>query len=596
MNADHFSLKARRTTRIPLRIPVLLVIDEQGKSRSLDGWTMIVNIHGAKIECKHRFGMHEEVLVQVPFNSMSQKGKIVWSRSEPNDNGNYEIGVELDRPENLWGVGFPPSDWENARRGKESAAVAAILDLALKDAIVPPPEESPTPSASDAAQQEVSPAAPGVPAVATEVYFSAPAQLSQILDLSEEVCHWDSHRQDAESGDLPTAPADPCEPPPNPISSQEDQTPMAVAEPALGTSLSLQETRAVLAGSLPNARAAAGPPARAELGSSAPFVGGNPTDRLSAIFNELVDSALHAKVLGLVEELGTRIEARAAQIESAALARAEQRIQATVLEQSQSLEQHATEFTAAQQETLKQNIQRFVGASEAEVRERQEQFVGLSQSALQTELDQLVRYGKERLEQQTTDLLFATEKGLRASMEQQLPAIEKDLLERCLKQAETLMAGQVEQWTLLHSDRMQESHQAAEQKLNQASEQIAAQHAAALEAKLAEVASQSSARLEQQLGRIGTQVRQAFLRHIVTELGRSQQVWVQQSQRQIEQMAADSIEKTRLSLSQMMKNLGESLIQQAIPPAPGPEPATPQVQSAESPDAHLSKMSLGSGQ
>ena len=57
MHADQFSLKARRTTRIPLRIPVQVEVEEDGKSRTLDGWTMIVNVNGAKIECKRRLGL-----------------------------------------------------------------------------------------------------------------------------------------------------------------------------------------------------------------------------------------------------------------------------------------------------------------------------------------------------------------------------------------------------------------------------------------------------------------------------------------------------------------------------------------------------------
>src|SRR3990172_3099585 len=99
MTADQFRLKARRTTRIPLRIPVLVVIQEDDRSRSLDAWTMIVNIHGARIECKRRFEVGEQVVIQVPFNGMSEKGKVVWAKSEPNEHGHYEFGVELDRPE-----------------------------------------------------------------------------------------------------------------------------------------------------------------------------------------------------------------------------------------------------------------------------------------------------------------------------------------------------------------------------------------------------------------------------------------------------------------------------------------------------------------
>ena len=111
MNDDKFSLKARRTTRIPLRVPVHLVVQGEGRSRSVDGWTTIVNVQGARIECKHRLAIDEEVLLQIPFNGKAQRGRVVWSGSEANSNGNFEFGLELASPENLWGVGFPPSDW-----------------------------------------------------------------------------------------------------------------------------------------------------------------------------------------------------------------------------------------------------------------------------------------------------------------------------------------------------------------------------------------------------------------------------------------------------------------------------------------------------
>ena len=607
MNADSFSLKARRTTRIPLRIPVVLVIDENGKSRSLDGWTMIVNVHGAKIECKRRFGMQEEVVVQVPFNGKSQKGKVVWSRSQPNENGFYEIGVELDRPENLWGVGFPPSDWENARSGKGSAASAAILDLAPKDAIIAPVAEpaTPTPMAIPAeAPIGSEPAARQT--VTNEMYSSAPEQLSEMLGLTEEESN-SGQEQAVEAGDsfvLETVFS--SEPPNDSISAQEDSSSMAtttMAADPFEASFSLAQSAVIAAEPNPSSGQEIAQAIRQEkVGNSASFLTGNFTDRLSSIFNELVDSALQTKLLGLIDELGRKVEARAAEVESAVLSRAEQRLKAAALAQSQSLEQHAVEFTAAQQHTLEQNIQRFIESSEEEARGRQEQFLGQSQTTLQAEIDQLVRYGKERLEQQSSDLLLASQKGLRSSMEQELPAIERDLLERCLKQSETLMAGQVEQWTLLHADRIQKSEQTAEQRLNEVSEQVAGRQATALESRLSEIGAQSGARLEQQLGRIGTQVRQAFLRHVVTELGRSQQVCVQQSERQIQKMAADSIERTRLTLSQMMKSLGESLIQQAIPQVAASEAAsqdapppneTSACHAGDSQTEDLSEMSFG---
>ena len=110
MNDVSFSLKARRATRLPLRIPILLVFreNETEKERTLDAWTLIVNVNGARVECKHLFETSQEVVIRVPHLGKSQKGVIVWRDSSANKSGSYECGIKLEKAENLWGVGFPP--------------------------------------------------------------------------------------------------------------------------------------------------------------------------------------------------------------------------------------------------------------------------------------------------------------------------------------------------------------------------------------------------------------------------------------------------------------------------------------------------------
>src|SRR5689334_17309562 len=115
MNAEAFTLKARRTTRVPLRVPVQIGIEAGGKTESMDGWTIIVNIHGAKIECKRRIAVGDTVKVTVTPTKKSQSGKVVWSNETANTAGNHEFAVELTEPGNLWGVGFPPSHWKEVR-------------------------------------------------------------------------------------------------------------------------------------------------------------------------------------------------------------------------------------------------------------------------------------------------------------------------------------------------------------------------------------------------------------------------------------------------------------------------------------------------
>ncbi|MBI4480953.1 MAG: PilZ domain-containing protein [Acidobacteria bacterium] len=564
MNADRFSLKARRTTRIPLRIPVLVVIEEAAKTRTLDGWTMIVNVHGAKIECKHRFGMHEEVTIQVPFNGMSQKGKVVWSKSEPNESGNYEFGVELDQGGNLWGVGFPPSDWESKRGSAAVNAISAVLELAPADASLP----SLTGNETDRQPEETASSGGGTESVPEENYSSAPGQLGQLLDLSVEIS---SLSQEENAASQQECAADLF---PAPMPPPEEDTPMSSTEISLGTLVSQivankvpyrEQANPAQAASAATGILTPGPPS-----VPASFDTVNPTDRLSAFFNELVDAALEAKLVRLVEGVGQRMEARVAQLETSAFARLDEQAQNTSKCQLQSMERRMLEFVAGQQRALEQNVQSYLADAEGTARQRQQEFIDQSSQALHDSMAGLLQANTQRLDQHASELVTTTQLGLRASMEQQLPAIEKDLLERCRIQSERMMAAQVEQWTLLFSDRVQTAERSLKEQLDGTMEEVVTRHSAALESRFEDSHTRASQRLEQQLNRIGTQVRQAFLRHIVTELGRGQQVWIQQAQRQLEKLASENLERTRQNLSQYMKSYGESVIRQASTEAETP--------------------------
>lgn len=211
MNAEAFTLKARRTTRVPLRVPVQLSVEEAGVARALDGWTVIVNIHGAKIESKRRMQVGETVKVTVPLTRKTQSGKVVWSSETATAAGYIEFALELTEPGNLWGVGFPPSDW------KEVRAVAGPVAVESKPAApaastpsVPPAQNKPAPKkisvagyqpqpiapftvnkaggqAAPAVQQPVAAATlsqPPAPATAPEVSESSPAPAQAAMEQS----------------------------------------------------------------------------------------------------------------------------------------------------------------------------------------------------------------------------------------------------------------------------------------------------------------------------------------------------------------------------------------------------------------------------
>lgn len=554
MNADRFSLRARRTTRIPLRIPVVIVIEEGGQHRSQEAWTMIVNVHGAKIECPRRFGMQEAVTIQVPFNGRSQTGKVVWSKSERNESGNYEFGVELDQPENLWGVMFPPSDWDASRTPKTAEATAAILELA-------PVETGVSAGAGDSgnahphavAGDDVMPDEGGT--AKQIIYTSAPEQLGQLLDLSEELSAF---------RDLPpdTAPEPGSGPQCSPATSAMEECGLMPHE---------ENPPEPVAGQAENGTQPNGGTPPAEPFVAAPVVRvpeevpaglSGATDRFSAFLHELAATVLQDSVRRIIGTVEEHIAMRLAEMEAAGVRSAEQ-LRNAAIQHGDALERQAQASLAAARHTLEEGVGTCLTQAEAALENRHEELVEQGRQTLSARIGDLALSHAERLERQASDLLSTTRQAMRSSLEQQLPELERDILERCRKAGDQMMAAQVEQWTLLFSDRVRDAEQSVRQRLEAAEQEAASRHADVLADRLEELQDQAIARMEQQLHRVGTQVRQAFLRHIVTELARGQETWLQQARRQIEKLAAEQLKRTRKLLSEQMREFGELWIRQA---------------------------------
>src|SRR5262249_45337017 len=69
-------------------------------------------------------------------------GQVVWA-----DSDDREYGIELSRPENFWGIYFPPEDWELGVPAVTALSAPDALDSsllrALKDQRAEPAEEVP---------------------------------------------------------------------------------------------------------------------------------------------------------------------------------------------------------------------------------------------------------------------------------------------------------------------------------------------------------------------------------------------------------------------------------------------------------------------
>jgi hypothetical protein len=96
---------SRRSTRVPLKV-VLSARNLSGRL-TCDGETIVVNRHGALISSTAPLRMGLKIEVHVVITDKRASAEVVYLDAERP----FFCGVELDEPENIWGLSFPPDDW-----------------------------------------------------------------------------------------------------------------------------------------------------------------------------------------------------------------------------------------------------------------------------------------------------------------------------------------------------------------------------------------------------------------------------------------------------------------------------------------------------
>jgi hypothetical protein len=102
--------RARRSSRVLVSLP-LAVSGQKSDGSHISGAaeTILVNRHGARIRSAVPLETQMEVRVAMLAPYKWRVGQVVWA-----DSDEKEYGIELSRPENFWGIYFPPEDWELA--------------------------------------------------------------------------------------------------------------------------------------------------------------------------------------------------------------------------------------------------------------------------------------------------------------------------------------------------------------------------------------------------------------------------------------------------------------------------------------------------
>jgi hypothetical protein len=105
MTSKAVARESRRSTRVRLQVR----IEALGMSEALmsEGETFVVNLHGALIltAVALRVGMRIWIHV-LPTDKRAIADVVYVDPERPR-----HCGINLEKPENIWGVSLPPDDW-----------------------------------------------------------------------------------------------------------------------------------------------------------------------------------------------------------------------------------------------------------------------------------------------------------------------------------------------------------------------------------------------------------------------------------------------------------------------------------------------------
>ena len=98
--------ESRRSTRVPLK--VVITVEGGAEPRTCDGETIVVNLHGALIATAIGLSNGIRISIHVYLTDKRATARVVYvDPKKP-----LHCGIELDEPQNIWGVSVPPDNWD----------------------------------------------------------------------------------------------------------------------------------------------------------------------------------------------------------------------------------------------------------------------------------------------------------------------------------------------------------------------------------------------------------------------------------------------------------------------------------------------------
>jgi len=98
------SRRSRRTSRVKYDV----LVELEGEKFAYAGETIVVNLHGALIRSSAALDLGSPVIIHVQQTGKAAQAKVVFASYDRPPH----YGVELEKPDNIWGLTDAPPDWQ----------------------------------------------------------------------------------------------------------------------------------------------------------------------------------------------------------------------------------------------------------------------------------------------------------------------------------------------------------------------------------------------------------------------------------------------------------------------------------------------------
>ena len=115
-SSDKAQQAIRRSTRLPLEVPVRISSLDAASPISVEGNTTLVNAHGCGFISPQAMERGLRVRIEIVSAQRHTAARVAEVVPLGGDPETWLVGLELDIPGNFWGIEYAPSDWKVEER------------------------------------------------------------------------------------------------------------------------------------------------------------------------------------------------------------------------------------------------------------------------------------------------------------------------------------------------------------------------------------------------------------------------------------------------------------------------------------------------